>query len=299
MAEELDVQGTEVQEELPLSEQVPKEAIFEPARTIGEAMEMELPEPEPEQAPEPEQPDLPVVEPDWLNEPPPQPRQQYPPENYQPTYDYPMMQPQPTQAQPRTAGDAALESFVENPTAWLESQLAAREQQTFGPIQQQLQSIAFMQQHMMENSVREAKGRADAAIRNAYSQFNKDASFRSNKQMQDAVKGTLEGMRQRAEYEARVNGNWGPMNTLINMDQSEIAGTLGYLRAKYGTGSPGTAPLQVEGATVESSRAAVADKDVVLSEEQREVARRLGPAYERKLKKAVAEQQKYDDLEWS
>jgi hypothetical protein len=155
-----------------------------------------------------------------------------------------------------------------------------------------------MMSTLVDNSVKQGKAAAKGAIRKAYDAFNKDSAFRSNPQMQERINATLQGMLRNAEQEARMNGNWEPLNALANLSESEIQGTLAYVRAVTGAGSPGTSPLQVEGATVESSRAPVAEQEVALTEEQREVARRFGPAYEAKLKKAVAEQQKYDDLEW-
>lgn len=304
MADELEMQEPEAQvQEKPKSEEVPQEGLFEP-RNIAEALEM--PDPEPQKEPEPEPgSEIPAVEPDWLNEPPPGPQMpeqpphppQYPPQ----VPNYPMLQqqhPQQPQATPRTGGDAALEAFVENPTAWFEQQMAAREQQMLGPIQQQQQSIAFMMNTMLENSLKQSRQQAQAAIRKAYGEFNKDSAFRSNKDMQETVKGTLQGMMQRAEYEARVNNNWEPMQTLVNMDRGEIAGTLAYLRAKYGVGSPGTGPLQVEGATVETSRSPVAEQGVELTAEQEEIVRRMGPGYRKSLIEGLKDQRKHDDLEW-
>jgi len=262
MAEELDAQEPEVQvpEETPTAEQVPQGALFEP-RNIGEAMEMPDPGPPPEPEPEPE-PDLPVVEPDWLNAPPPQPQQyaDYPPQDYYPP-------PQQPQAPPARGGDAALEAFVENPEAWFQQRMEQAMAQYGGPIQQNLQSVAFMQQQMMENNIRQAASHADGAIRRAYSSFNKDSAFRSNKRMQEQIGNTLQGMRENAIREARM-GNFGPLSALQNLSDAEIAGTLAYVRAVSGVGTQGQAPLQVEGATVETSRSPVAEQTVELTAEQ-------------------------------
>lgn len=303
MADELDMPEPEVQEEeVPTAAQVPEQAEFFP-RTVGEALEMPEPTPAQPQEPEPE-PELPEVGPDWLNEPPPQPTQQPPqfPVDYPPQQDYPTMRqyPQQPQGAPRTAGDAALEAFVENPQAWFDQQMQAREQQLLGPIQQQQQSIAFMMSTMLENSLKQTKQQAKSSIERAYKEFNKDSAFRSNKDMQEAVKGTLQGMMQRAEMEARLNNNWEPMNTLINMDEGEIAGTLAYLRAKTGIRSGSAAPLQTEGAVVESSRAPSAKHEVQLTPEQEEIARRMGPGYRQRLIKSLRELDEHgNDLEWS
>ena len=282
MADELEPQETT---------EVPEQAEF--FTSVGEAMEQEPPPP-PAPEPEPEPvPDVPPVEPDWLNQPPPQP----PPQQQWYPQDYPAQYPQQPQAHPRTGGDAALEAFVENPDAWLEQRLQERLAQYSMPLQQQQQSIAFMMSQMIDNSVKQGKSAAEGAVRRAYSAFNKDATFRSNKAMQEKIGATLHGMMQRAEYEAR-NGNFGPMNALANLSDADIAGTLAYVRAVSGVQSPGVGPLEMTGATVESSRAPVAEQSVELSPEQEEVARRLGPAYRRKLEKAVREQNKLNDLEW-
>jgi hypothetical protein len=297
MADELDTQETTEVQETPTSEQVPQQALFEP-RNIGEAMEMDVPEPEPEPTPEPEI-EAPVVEPSWLNEPAPAPAvpdappAQYPPQ--QPQYDYGYQQ-QP-QVQQGPASDAALNALVENPDGWWEAKMAAREQQLVGPIQQQQQAIAYMMSSMIENNVNQGVAGADASIRKAYEAFNQDAAFRSNKTMQEKVGATLQGMRERAVVEAR-NGNFGPLNSLSNLSEADIAGTLAYVRASSGVPSAGTGPLQVEGATVESSRAPVAEQTVELTPEQEEVARRLGPGYRQRLIKGLQERDKYDDIEW-
>ena len=298
MADELDTQETPEVQETPTSEQVPQQALFEP-RNIGEALEMDAPAPEPEPTPEPEI-EAPVVEPSWLNEPvaepapmPNQPPAQYP--QMPPQYDYGQQQ-QP-QVQQGPASDAALNAFVEDPQGWFNSQMAQREQQIVGPLQQQQQAIAYMMSSMIDNSVKQGMSSADAAIHKAYDVFNQDSAFRSNKAMQEKVGATLQGMRARAEAEAR-NGNFGPLHAISNLSEADIAGTLAYVRAATGVQSPGTGPLQVEGATVESSRAPVAEQTVELTAEQEEIARRMGPGYRQKLIQAQTDLNKYDDLEW-
>jgi hypothetical protein len=64
-----------------------------------------------------------------------------------------------------------------------------------------------------------------------------------------------------------------------------------------GVDSPGVGPLQVEGAVVESSRSAPKTTEVQLTEEQKEVVRRLGPSYEKKLRDGLAAANKYDDFQ--
>lgn len=292
MADELDPQ-----EEVEVPNVVPEQAEFF-TQTIGEAMA--APDPGPTPAPEPEpEPEAPVVEPDWLNPPPepvPPPQQppQYPtaPPDYYPEPQYP----QQPQAQPASATDAELGAFVDNPKAWLAQELATRDQQLVGPMQQQQQSIAFMVNTLMENNVRQNVAKADQAIRQAYDTFNKDPAFRQNQEMQNRIGGTLQGMRENAIAAAR-GGNYGPMESLINLDEGAIRGTLAFLREQVGVQSPGIGPLKIEGAAVESSRAPVAAQDVTLSDEQEEIARRMGPGYRAKLVQAVRDQDKYNDFD--
>ena len=258
-------------------------------------------EPEPESvagapAPDPEQ-ELPPVEPDWLSTPAtPEPHPYYPAQQYH----EPPPQPYPQQPQvPRgTNADAALQTFVDNPDEWFEQRIAQRERQMLGPIAQQQQQVAQMTAVLMNNYVTEGMSRADGAVKKAYEVFNRDASFRSDKEMQRTLQATLQGMRQKAEYEARTTGNFEPLRTLANLDESDMEATLAYMKAKRGRQSPGVGPLQVEGATVESSRAAVAEQGVTLTPDQEAAADRMGPGGRDRLRKAILEQAKYDDLEW-
>jgi hypothetical protein len=219
---------------------------------------------------------------------------QAPPNYFGETPQYP----QQPQAQPRTGNDAALEAFVDNPEAFIERAIAARQQQLVGPLQEQQQSVAYMMQNLVENNVRQGVTAAKGKLQQAYNVFNQDSSFRSNPAMQNKINSTLEGMVQNAEAEARLRGNWEPLNSILNLSEAEIRGTLAFAREVAGVGSPGVAPLQVEGAAVESVRSPVADNAVELTSEQQEIARRMGPGYEARLKEAVAESAKYDDIEW-
>jgi hypothetical protein len=105
-------------------------------------------------------------------------------------------------------------------------------------------------------------------------------------------------MKQRAEHEARTTGNFAPLRALANLDESDMEATLAYMQKKAGKQSPGVAPLQVEGATVESSRSAVAEQGVELSADEEEAAARLGKGGRQRLIQAKIDQAKYDDLEW-
>lgn len=287
MADELEPQVSEVPEQSDMFRQgVMPEPEPEPVAPVVES----APEPEPE-------PELPPVEPDWLStptmpEPPPQQQQQ---QYYEPP---PQPYPQQPQVPHGTNADAALQTFVDNPDGWFEQRIAQREQQMLGPIAQQQQQVAQMTAVLMNNYVTEGMSRADGAVKKAYEVFNRDASFRSDKEMQQTLQSTLQGMRQRAEYEARTTGNFEPLRTLANLDESDMEATLAYMKAKRGRQSPGVGPLQVEGATVESSRAAVAEQGVTLTPDQEAAADRMGPGGRDRLRKAILEQAKHDDLEW-
>ena len=267
------------------------------------------PEPVPEPAPEPApaEPELPPVEPDWLNEPaiPEQPVAA-PPQAPPPDYYYGQQQPQqqhpqyPQQPQVPQYGtpDASIQTFLDNPDGWAESKieqrLAARDEQ----IRQQNLAIQNMTGMLMQDRIVEAVSGANNAVQRAYNVFNRDSTFRSNKEMQQTLQATLKGMKQRAEYEAYASGNFEPLRTLANLSESDMEATLAYMKVKAGVQSPGTGPLQVEGATVESSRSAVSGREVELTPDEQEVARRLGPGAEARMKQAKLDLAKYDDLEF-
>ena len=222
-----------------------------------------------------EEPELPPVEPDWLNAPAQQePQPQYPPQ--QPQYQYeppPPQYPQRPQVPQGTGADAALQTFVDQPEGWTDNRIDAR----LAPIQQQQHQIAGIASMLINDRVNEGISQADAAVRKAYEVFNRDATFRSNKGMQDSLGATLQGMRQRAEYEARATGNFEPLRTLANLSESDMEATLAYMQKKAGAQSPGVGPLQIEGASVESSRSSVAGQAAELPAEFEEIANRLGP----------------------
>lgn len=295
MADELDAQEPEVQE-TPTAAEVPEQALFEP-RNIGEALSMPDPEPQPEPEPEPE-PELPPVEPDWLNAPlqqPEPPPQQY----YQPQVpDYPQMPPQQPQYQQATTGDAALEAFVNAPEQFINQRVEQIVSQREAALRGEQQTVAYMMSQLVDSNVRSGAAQADAAIKKAYSKFNEDPAFRSNKEMQERIGATLRGMRQQAEYEARARGNFAPLQQLANLSEAEIAGALAYVKAMSGVYSGAAGPMQIEGAQVESSRAPTRDQSVELTPEQEEIARRMGPGYRAKLIEAQKELTKHNDLEW-
>ena len=262
------------------------------------------PEPEPvvEAAPEPvaAEPELPPVEPDWLSTPalPDAPPQQAPQQYYEPPPQAPTQQyPQQPQVPRGTNADAALQTFVDNPDGWLDQRMAQREQQMMGPLAQQQQQQAQITSMLVNNYVTEGMSKADNAVRQAYNVFDRDATFRSDKEMQQTLQSTLQGMRQKAEYEARATGNFDPLRTLANLDESDMVATLAYMKAKRGKQSPGVGPLQVEGAALESSRSSVAEQSTELPPEFEEVAHRLGPGGRERLMKQLAVTRAADDFE--
>jgi len=283
MGEELDPQEVEVAQQ---GEMFRQGAEPEPA-----------PEPVVEAAPEPvaAEPELPPVEPDWLSAPalpeaPPPPPQQY----YEPP---PQQYPQQPQVPRGTNADVALQTFVDNPDGWLEQRMAQRDQQMVGPLRQQQQAQAQMTAILMNNYVTEGMSRADAAVRKAYEVFNRDATFRSDKEMQQTLQSTLQGMRDRAREEAWGRGNLDPLRTIANLDESDMVATLAYMKAKRGKQSPGVGPLRVEGAALESSRSSVAEQSTELPPEFEEIAHRLGPGGRERLIKQIAVTRTADDFE--
>lgn len=253
--------------------------------------------PEATEAPEPAPVEAPVVEPSWLNEPAADPMPQAPPQMPYPEPQYQDVPQQQYPTQQPSAGDAALNTFVENPDGWFDRNFEARQRRVLGPLQQQQQAIAYMMSTMVESQVNQGVQGADSAIRKAYDVFNKDSSFRSSKMMQEKIGNTLRGMRAQAMAEAR-NGNFAPLHALSNLSEADIRGTLAYVRAVSGVQSPGTGePLQVEGAQVESSRRPVSEHSVKLDPETEAAIKRLGPSYRERYVKAQLETDKLDDFE--
>ena len=259
------------------------------------------PAPEPA-APEPEpEPEAPPVEPDWLSAPAPEPVQQQAPQQQQRDYYQPQQQQPQYQQAPVKRGD--LNAFIEDPDGYIDRLVAQRidyiNQQALTPLMYQQQMLAQEFNGIRENNQRSALHQADAAIKGAYKEFNKDSAFRSNPRLQERIKGALAGLRESALAEAQ-RGNYGPLSNLANLGEAEARATLAAARVIEGIGSPGNGPLQVEGASVESSRSAVADNSIELTAEQQEIARRFGGQeknYADRMRKAIADSKKYDDFE--
>ena len=254
-----------------------------------------VPEPEPpRQVERPPEPKAPSVEPDWLNAPPVQP--QPPPQQYyqeQPQY---YQQPPPQQRQPQRQSTGALDRFIDDPDGYIDQLLQARLAEQTTPLAYQQHMMAQQVQQIRDTFTNSALSQADSALKGAYKTLNKDSSFRTSKNIQGRIENTLRGMREQAVMQARA-GNFGPLNNLATLNESHIRAALAAAKAMEGVDSPGVGPLQVEGASVESSRSAPQQHSADLDPDQKEAVRRLGPAYETRLRKALAENAKYDDFQ--
>ena len=249
----------------------------------------------------PEEPEAPPVEPDWLSAPAPDPVPPQAPQQQQREYYQQQQQPQYQQQAPMKKGD--LNAFIEDPDGYIDRLVAQRldyvNQQALMPLMYQQQQMAQEFQGIRQSNQKSALSQADIAIKGAYNEFNKDSAFRSNPRLQERIKGALAGLRENALAEAQ-RGNYIPLSNLANLGEKEARATLAAARSMEGIGSPGNGPLQVQGATVESSRSAVADNSIELTAEQQEIARRFGGQeknYADRMRKAIADQRKYDDFE--
>jgi len=257
-------------------------------------------EPEPAPVEESGGNEPPPVEPDWLSAPAPVQQRQEQPQQQQRDY-YPQHQQQQYPQQPPKRGD--LNAFIEDPDGYIDRLVAQRleyvNQQALTPLMWQQQQLQQEFQGIRQSNQRSALSQADSAIKNAYREFNKDSAFRSNPRLQERIKGVLSGLRESALAEAQ-RGNYGPLGNLATLGSAEARATLAAARAMEGVGSPGNGPLQVQGASVESSRAAVSGGSVELTADQLEIARRFG-GYEKnyadRMRAAIADAKQYDDFE--
>jgi len=280
-----------------LDQDVPADPDYQP-EVFSQRVEAPV-EPEPEQPqqveskPQPE-PEAPPIEPDWLGAPPAyrEPPQQQP--YYQP--QVPQYQQQQVQQQQRKQPVGSLDRFIDDPDGYIDQILQARMAEQTTPLAYQQYMMAQQVQQIRDTFTSNAAGQADNALKSAYKTLNKDASFRSNKNIQARIESTLRGMREQAVMQAR-NGNFGPLNNLATLNESHVRAALAAAKAMEGVDSPGIGPLQVEGAAVESSRSAQKASEAPLTDDQREIVRRLGPSYEKRLRKGIAEASKYDDFQ--
>jgi len=281
MADVLDESAPDVQPE-----------VFRQGMTEPEPETAPQPAPEPEAAPEPE-PE--PVAPSWLDEPAHSPQPEYPP---QAPADYPHNVPQyPPQAHiPQPGTQRGLEAFVNDPDNYINALVEQRLNQAIAPLAQSQQMMMGVTNQMLESQIRTVKTQADSGIKRAYDRFNKDSSFKSNRALQGRIENAFRGLRANAEMAAR-NGDFTAMLNLANMTDAHISATLAAAKAMEGTASPGVSPLQVVGASVESTHSAAQGKNIELTAEQQELANRIGGNYADRMRKAIAEAEKYDDFE--
>jgi hypothetical protein len=258
----------------------------------------EAPEAPVEAPQEAAEPAPPAVQPEWLDrEPEPPPGQypnQYPPE---PPPQLPPQQPQyPPQPPAQVGADAALQAFVDNPEKWVRSIQQETINQMGGQLGWNQQQLAGQINQMRETYANAGIGQAKTAVRNAYSFLNEDPVFRSNKDVQERIGRALEGSLENAKRAAFM-GDYGPISDVSQLDETSLRGMLAFVKATANVPSPGVGPLQVEGATVESSRSAVAPESVVLTPDQEAIATRMGPGYRDKMIKAQIENIKHGDVE--
>lgn len=255
---------------------------------------------------EPSEPDIPPVAPEWLDKEPEPPPGQYPPQ-YPPEVppqlppQPPMYPPQPpAQYQPpaQAGVDAALQGFVDGPDPYIDQRIDRKMNQMGGQLGWNQQQLAGQLDQMRQTYANAGIGQADTAVRNAYKFLNEDPTFRSNKEVQARIGAALKGSFDNAAREAKA-GNYGPISDVAQLDETSLRGMLAFVKATSNVPSPGVGPLQVEGATVESSRSAVTEGDVVLTDVQEAVATRMGPGYRDRMIKAEIENRKYNDLEIS
>jgi len=207
------------------------------------------PEPvvEPDATPEPEP--QPVIEPDWLDAPvspePAQQQYQQPPQ-YTPQQQQAYNQQQQYMQQAPQVPDVNddLNRFVQDPRTYTtevarqEAAMIAQQQlaQQLGPINAQMNAY-------MESQLAMQTSEADNAIRSMYqNEFNKDEVFVGDKRVQAELQNTLSGLRQSAEYQARM----GNPRALLMFQQPGFANVaLAAVKAALGATGGAVAPAGV------------------------------------------------------
>jgi hypothetical protein len=264
----------------------------------------EAPETPVEAPQEAAEPAPPAVQPEWLDREPEPPPGQYP--NQYPPEPPPQLPPQPpayppqppAQFQPpaQTGADAALQKFVDAPDPWARAIAQDVVNQATGQLGWNQQQLAGQINQIRETYAKAGIGQAKSAVRKAYQFLNEDPVFRTNKDVQERIGRALEGSLENAKRAAFM-GDYGPISDVSQLDETSLKGMLAFVKATANVPSPGVGPLQVEGATVESSRSAVAPESVVLTPVQEAVAERMGPNYRDKMIKRQIENIAAGDVE--
>lgn len=235
-----------------------------------------------ETAPEPTT----VYDADWLNEPvadvppAPQPAPQPPPQ-------YPPQPPQQYPQQPRNDPDSYLNDFVRDPRGSMQD--IARQEAAAIAQQALYQGLNPVQQRMdayLDGQVRVQTNEADNAIRGMYrDKFSKDEAFAGDERVRGEVKTALSGLRQQAEYQARMGDPTG----LMMFQQPGFADvTLAAVKAALGVHGGAMAPASVPHVET-TSPSATPEVAVDLDPDTVEALRsRFGDAYVEKYRNAVA-----------
>ena len=87
------------------------------------------------------------------------------------------------------------------------------------------------------------------------------------------------------------------MYNMANIGEQEIKATLAVAKIQAGIAGSSSAPLDIHGAEVASSRPSVPKPQIQLTGEQQAIADRFGGDYADRLRKAIAETQDAGDFE--
>lgn len=262
------------------------------------------PEPEPEVAAEPEL-ESPPVSPDWLDgagaipEPEPAPQPQYPPQQPYPQAPPPQYAQVPQQA-PQTMSDQQIESFVRDPDTYVNRLVQAQVEQAMGPTAMQANQAAYGVQSFISSQAEASIGNAKRAIGDAYRDvFNQDEAFRGNKELQNRVGASLQGLLEQAAYGAR-GGNFNDIALFQSFGPAQARATLAAAKALMGIQGQAVAPMNVAGAVVERTAGAV-QKDAIqlTADEETTIAARsrVEPGYRDRYIKAKQEAIDRGDVE--
>ena len=257
--------------------------------------------------PEPQEEELPFVAPDWLDEAgapaqavqdygqPPQPQRQQQPQYQQQYQQVPPQMQQPNQMM----SEDQIEAFVRDPGAYVNRLVQAQVEQAIGPAAMQAMQAASGVSSFIAAQAETGISEAKKSIADAYKEvFNQDETFRSNKELQSRVGGSLRSLLDQAAMGAR-NGNFNDLALFRQFGPAQARATLAAAKALMGIQGKAEAPMRVAGAVVESSAPRAAAGDVDLSAEEEEViaARsRVEPGYRERYIKSKREAIKRGDF---
>ena len=214
----------------------------------------------------------------------------YPQQYYQQPQQY-YQPPQQQQAPPVTPQD--IDYLLDNPRGYIQSianQSAEQARAYAANVERQVSQI-------MRNSAAEAYGNARGTIEKGYREvFNKDNSYRGNENVRRMVDGTLQKMMGSVQ-QAIASGNFRAAQ--VFQDPSFFPTLLYAAKMKAGAGFSGQQAARPAGATMEGVTPPVhRESGPRLDSDLQGVADALGPAFEKELKKQLAEAEKRGDLVW-